>query len=109
MKMFIVIKLTFEGVHRWQDCQHMDVMYLRNPHRHVFHVRAVKKITHEERDIEFIRYKRQIGEWIHQQILHEWDLLEMSCESIAARILDAFLLEECEVLEDGENGALVRS
>jgi len=35
-----------------------DVSFLPNPHRHIFHFRVWISVQHNDRDIEFIQFKR---------------------------------------------------
>ena len=102
----IVVNLKFEGIHSWKGCPFEDVAFLRNDHRHIFWVRAVKTVSHLDRDIEIIRFKRDLETYCDslKPIIKEqgW-----SCEMIASDILKNFECDSVEVLEDGENGAIV--
>lgn len=100
MKIQVFITTRFEGMHRWENAPD-DVSFLRNIHRHVFHVRLVKSVSHEDRDIEFIQLKRRVDRYIYNM----GDL--GSCEMIASDLLRAFEADCVEVSEDGENGAIV--
>jgi hypothetical protein len=104
MKMKVVVSFQFEAVHSWPDCPIEGVSFLKHPHRHMFHVKAVKPVTHSDRDVEIIMLKRQM-----QEMVKTWgaDLGSSSCEMIAEKLIRDFLLDSCEVLEDGENGAIV--
>lgn len=112
MRCFVISSIQFEATHHWPgvlDSQIPgieEVGYLRHPHRHLFHIKAVKEVFHNDREVEIIVLKHQI----EKQLL-EWypnrDLGPTSCEALAERILKAFDLQKCEVLEDGENGAVV--
>lgn len=88
-----------------------DVSFLGTPHRHIFHFRVWIDVFHNDRDIEFIQFKR----WLEN--LYSGGILELnykSCEMIA----DDLYLEIAkrysnrtvwiEVAEDGENGALIK-
>ena len=55
MKKQIVVKLQVEGLHQWQDCPIEDVSFLRDRHRHIFHIEVRKKVSHNDRDIEIIK------------------------------------------------------
>jgi len=103
--------LQVEGTHNWPECPFEEVAYLRVPHRHVFHIKAYKNVSHDDRDVEFIMLKHQIKEffydgwWNSEQRLFEFGA--MSCEMIASRLISEFDLSRCEVSEDNENGAIV--
>jgi hypothetical protein len=116
------IWITFrrEGIHRYPAAAtdpslctagEMDVSFLANAHRHIFHFRVWIDVFHNDRCIEFIQFKR----WLEG--LYSKDILEldfMSCEMIA----DALYVQIAqrypdravwiEVAEDGENGCLIK-
>lgn len=98
-----------EGIHRWKDCPLEEVAYLRDPHRHMFHIKAFVPVLHDDRDVEFIMLKHKITEYlITRYWSDEYKCLffdSMSCEMIARELIDAFDLTVCEVSEDGENGS----
>ena len=88
-----------------------DVSFLASPHRHIFHFQVWIDVVHNDRDIEFIQFKR----WLEN--LYRDDTLQLdhkSCEMIS----DDLYLQIAqkypdrgvwiEVAEDGENGALVK-
>jgi hypothetical protein len=88
-----------------------DVSFLASPHRHIFHFQVWIDVVHNDRDIEFIQFKR----WLEN--LYRDDTLQLdhkSCEMIS----DDLYLQIAqkypdrsvwiEVSEDGENGALVK-
>ena len=103
--------VLLEGVHFWADCPFDEVSYLRYPHRHVFHVKAFKKVSHDDRDVEFILLKHKITSYFYDKYYNStsrlFDFGPMSCEMIAKEIISKFDLSKCEVSEDGENGAIV--
>jgi hypothetical protein len=116
------IWVTFrkEGIHRYPAAatdpalatgDEYDVSFLGVPHRHIFHFRVWIDVIHNDRDIEFIQFKR----WLEN--LYKDDILALdykSCEmmsddlyqQIATRFPDRAVW--IEVAEDGENGALVK-
>jgi len=90
-----------------------DVSFLSNPHRHIFHFRVWIDVLHNDRDIEFIQFKR----WLEGLYSGSQSVLQLdykSCEmisddlylQIAARSSDRAVW--IEVSEDGENGALIK-
>jgi hypothetical protein len=106
-KVYIVVQTTFEGIHSWPGCPHEDVAFLRNPHRHIFHVKMKFEVTHDDRELEFIKVKREVTQYIHDE-MNSTDMGSMSCEMIALDLLTTFP-HACfaSVYEDGENGAEV--
>jgi len=87
-----------------------DVSFLGLPHRHIFHFKVRIEVFHDDRDIEFIQFKRWLEKLYNTDIL---DLNHKSCEmisddlynEISARFPGRFV--EIEVSEDGENGSLI--
>lgn len=116
--------LQIEGIHAWPGCPFDEVAYLRDPHRHLFHIKAWKKVTHSDRDVEFIMLKHMIE---HYFLTHYRQTVvgptnhgnvtiikqevcvfgSKSCEMIAQELIEHFDLSRCEVSEDNENGAIV--
>lgn len=87
-----------------------DVSFLGIPHRHIFHFRVAIEVFHNDRDIEFIQFKR----WL--QRLYESSVLELnhkSCEMISDDLYDQISERYphrkivIEVSEDGENGCTI--
>lgn len=103
MKTNIIINLAVEGIHQWNECPFEDVSFLKNPHRHIFHICCKKEVSHLDRDIEIIRFKRKILTFLKDR--YNGFFGPMSCEMIAATLIEKFNLIYCSVLEDGENGA----
>ena len=103
--------LQVEGTHSWPGCPFDEVAYLRDPHRHMFHIKAFKKVSHNDRDTEFIILKHRIQEYFFNKYHMPMQQLcvfgAMSCEMIAEELITEFRLSQCEVNEDGENGAIV--
>lgn len=118
IKSEVFCTLQIEGTHNWPDCPFDEVDYLREKHRHVFHIKAHKVVTHDDRDTEFIMLKHDIEQYmwanydgdgvdIHQNNSGIIEFGAMSCEMIARDLIDQFNLCRCEVNEDGENGAIL--
>lgn len=118
MKTQIIVKLQIEGIHAWPTVPEElvpHVGFLAFPHRHMFHIKATKAVTHNDRDIEIIDLKRKILHYLSDRYatsaiddVKMWhDFKDMSCEMIAQELCSAFGLDSCEVLEDNENGAIV--
>ncbi len=110
--MEIVVTVQVAGVHRWKDCPIEEVEYLRNYHRHMFHIKVWKHVDHDDRDVEIIMFKRDVKAYIRENyfdIAHDACFFgDMSCEMIAKLIFHEFQCSAVEVLEDGENGAVYR-
>lgn len=105
MERLIKVTFQFEGFHKWSGAKSHQESYLADRHRHVFKCEARLKVSHNNRDVEFIQLKRKILTYIDLKFQREFG--EMSCESIAEHLLEKFNLDYVEVTEDGENGAIV--
>jgi len=115
MSKYIIVRTHFEGIHNWPDCPHEDVAFLRNKHRHIFHVEVKIEVSHNNRDLEFIRVKRAINSFIQTSLGKNLsndciELGSMSCEDIAELIIHKFMnwpIRSVSIFEDNENGALI--
>jgi len=99
----VVVNLRHEAVHHWPACPIEDVAFLRDRHRHEFHIIASKVVSHDDRDVEIIMLKRSIKNYLKDK--YGADFGTLSCEQIARELMTTFGLLNCTVLEDGENGA----
>ena len=109
MKTTIISRLQVEGVHQWSKCPHEEVKFLRDAHRHIFWIECEREVFHDDRDVEFIMFKREITKYLVDKY-NDGECLKfnnMSCEMIAKELLVKFNLERCSVFEDNENGAVV--
>jgi len=117
------IWVTFrkEGIHKYPAAatdpalatgDEYDVSFLGVPHRHIFHFRVWIDVFHNDRDIEFIQFKR----WLENLYNGQGAVLELnykSCEMIADDLYQQITLRypdrnvSIEVAEDGENGCLI--
>ena len=87
-----------------------DVSFLGVAHRHIFHFKVRIEVFHDDRDIEFIQFKRWMERLYDQSVL---ELNHKSCEMIADD-LDKEIsttypgrFVEIDVAEDGENGCSI--
>ena len=110
LKMEVFCTLKIEGVHAWYSCPIEEVSYLKSDHRHIFGIKAYKKVNHQDRDTEFIKLKHSIQEYLNKYYNKEKRLCyfgAMSCEMLAVELIKEFNLTKCEVNEDEENGSIV--
>lgn len=103
----VIVRLWVEGFHCWPDCPLPEVAFLRERHRHIFHITAIHEVSHANRAVEIILLKREMEQWLACTFGRPCEFGSMSCEMIAARLVEAFELRSCTVTEDGENGAVV--
>lgn len=103
----IFVTFQKEGIHRYPDAPD-GVEFLKNPHRHIFHFRVDVDVFHNDRDIEFILFKREL-EALYSEATLQVDY--KSCEMLAEDLIDYISKKypgrkiTVEVSEDGENGA----
>jgi 6-pyruvoyl-tetrahydropterin synthase len=105
MKTFVVIKAQFEAIHQWEECPISEVDFLRQPHRHIFHVTVKFKVGHNNRELEFIVMKHKL-----EDILAKYNrrfIGNKSCEMLAEEIMLKLDADFVSVYEDDENGAEV--
>ena len=116
------IWITFrrEGIHRYPAAaidpklatgDEYDVSFLANPHRHIFHFRIGIDVFHNDRDIEFIQFKRWLENLYNQGTLQlDYKSCEMISDDLYIQIADRYPGRAVwiEVSEDGENGCLIR-
>lgn len=116
------IWVTFrkEGIHKYPAAatdptlatgDEYDVSFLGVPHRHIFHFRVWIDVFHNDRDVEFIQFKRWLENLYRDSTL---GLDFKSCEMIADDLYTQINTKYpdrsvwIEVAEDGENGALIK-
>lgn len=92
-----------------------DVSFLGVPHRHIFHFRVEIEVFHDDRDIEFIQFKRWL-ERLYSDVDSSTPVLNLnhkSCEMIAEDLATEINARypnrnmTITVSEDGENGATI--
>ena len=112
----IWVTFSKEGIHKYPAAltdpklatgDEYDVSFLGYPHRHIFHFKVWIEVFHDDRDIEFIQFKR----WLEKLYGNaELQLDYKSCEMIAddlAKVINETYPERwvrISVAEDNENG-----
>ena len=116
------IWVTFkkEGIHRYPAAatdpalatgDEYDVSFLGVPHRHIFHFRVWIDVLHNDRDIEFIQFKRWLENLYRDGTLQlDYKSCEMMSDDLYDQIANRYPGRAVwiEVAEDGENGALIK-
>jgi hypothetical protein len=118
-KRMIFVTFQKEGIHMYPAAasdfnlktgDEYDVSFLGTPHRHIFHFNVAIEVFHNDRDIEFIQFKR----WLEN--LYKGGTLELnykSCEMISDDLYEVIATRypdrniEITVSEDNENGATI--
>ena len=97
-KKMIWVTFTQEGVHRYPAAatdpklatgSWDDVSFLASPHRHIFHFKVYLEVFHDDRDVEFIQFKR----WM-QRLYSVDQVLNLdykSCEMIAEELYNVII------------------
>jgi hypothetical protein len=101
----VIVRLELEGLHNWPAAQGVfpEVGFLSSMHRHKWFITAKKRVNHDDRDVEFIMFKRDIEYYNTESRTHEFGA--KSCEMLAKEILKEFDCVYVSVFEDNENGA----
>ena len=120
MKKMIWVTFQKEGIHKYPAAltdpnlatgDEYDVSFLGYPHRHIFHFKVAIEVFHDDRDIEFIQFKR----WLEN--LYKGAILALdfkSCEMIAEELYTQINARYpgravwIDVSEDGENGCHIQ-
>ena len=113
----IFVRFQKEGIHKYPAAatdpalatgDEYDVSFLATPHRHIFHFEVSIEVFHNDRDIEFIQFKRWLENQYSQNILK---LDYKSCEMISDDLYEVIATRypdrsiAIQVSEDNENGA----
>ena len=113
------IWVTFqkEGIHKYPAAltdpglatgDEYDVSFLGYPHRHIFHFKIEIEVFHNDRDIEFIQFKRWLESLYANGTLQlDYKSCEMICDELAEIINSKYPNRKLKikVSEDNENGA----
>ena len=123
------IWVTFqkEGIHKYPAAltdpmlatgDEYDVSFLGYPHRHIFHFRVWIDVWHNDRDIEFIQFKRWLENLYRPADNHitntvlslDFKSCEMIADDLYLQIAARYPGRSVwiEVAEDGENGCLIK-
>ena len=115
-----MIWVTFrkEGVHRYPAAltdpklatgDEYDVSFLGHPHRHMFHFKVYLEVFHDDRDVEFIQFKRWLENLYNKGTLElDFKSCEMMADDLHKEISSKYTDRKIwiEISEDGENGCI---
>jgi len=116
----IFVQFQKEGIHcypaaatdpKLNTAGEYDVSFLASPHRHIFHFRVWIDVFHNDRDIEFIQFKRWLEGLYSKNILElDFKSCEMIADDLYIQIADRYPDRAVwiEVSEDGENGCTIK-
>ena len=113
----IWVTFTKEGIHKYPAAltdpklvtgDEYDVSFLGYPHRHIFHFKVEIQVFHDDRDIEFIQFKRWLENLYATGTLElDYKSCEMICDDLAKQINNKYPNRKLNITvsEDNENGA----
>tara|TARA_A100001037_G_scaffold277438_1_gene277507 strand:+ start:419 stop:883 length:465 start_codon:yes stop_codon:yes gene_type:complete len=123
-KSMIWVTFQKEGIHKYPAAlddpklatgDEYDVSFLGYPHRHIFHFRVCIEVFHDDRDIEFIQFKRWLERLYSADkssgvLVLDYKSCEMICDELAETINNKYPNRRMEITvsEDGENGATIQ-
>jgi len=123
-KSMIWVTFQKEGIHKYPAAlddpklatgDEYDVSFLGYPHRHIFHFRVCIEVFHDDRDIEFIQFKRWLERLYSADksggvLVLDYKSCEMICDELAETINEKYPNRDMEITvsEDGENGATIQ-
>lgn len=110
IKKYIYVKFQKEGIHCYPDAPE-GVEFLKHPHRHMFHFDVQIEVFHDDRDIEFILFKRELeGLYSDGTLQLDYKSCEMMAMDLHKYINDKYQNRDVilDISEDGENGARIK-
>lgn len=112
MSKFIWVTFQKEGIHKYPQALHdpnlQDVSFLGYPHRHIFHFKVYIEVFHDDRELEFIQFKRWLESLYQTNTLQlDFRSCEMISDDLANMIKDKYPGRRIKisVAEDNENGS----
>jgi len=110
----IWVTFSKEGIHCYpaalEEPNLADVNFLGYPHRHIFHFRVYIDVFHNDRDIEFIQFKRWLqGLYDNAVLALDYKSCEMIADDLYLQIANRYPERNViiSVSEDGENGCTI--
>tara|TARA_B100000497_G_scaffold127185_1_gene168140 strand:+ start:750 stop:1181 length:432 start_codon:yes stop_codon:yes gene_type:complete len=111
----IWVTFSKEGIHKYPGADTDpklatgdwdDVSFLGFPHRHIFHYKVWIEVFHDDRDIEFIQFKRWLIRLFDGALDMDYKSCEMMADDLADVIQDRYpgRYIKISVAEDNENG-----
>ena len=107
----IWVRFEKEGIHKYpaalEDPKLADVSFLGYPHRHIFHFRVSISVFHNDRDIEFIQFKRWLESlYSDSTLVLDYKSCEMIADDLYIQINSRYPGRHVilSVSEDNENG-----
>lgn len=120
MRKMIWVTFQREGIHKYPAAltdpklatgDEYDVSFLGYPHRHIFHFKIAIEVFHDDRDIEFIQFKRWLENLYKGATLAlDFKSCEMIADDLYSEINSKYPNRDVwiDVSEDGENGCHIQ-
>jgi hypothetical protein len=109
----IEVSFQKEGVHKYPaaltDPKLKEVEFLGYPHRHMFHFHVKLEVFHNDREVEFILFKRELEKFYETRMNLDFKSCEMLAEELILLLQTRYPNRDIttRVYEDGENGAVL--
>jgi len=109
----IEVSFQKEGVHKYPaaltDPKLKEVEFLGYPHRHMFHFHVKLEVFHNDREVEFILFKRELEKFYETRMNLDFKSCEMLAEELILLLQTRYPDRDIttRVYEDGENGAVL--
>ena len=109
-----MVWVTFqrEGIHKYpaalDDPKLTEVSFLGHPHRHIFHFKIWIEVFHNDRDVEFILFKRWLEGLYDGTLELDYKSCEMIADDLHKEIANKYPKRKIwiSVSEDNENGCI---
>jgi len=118
-KSWIYVTFQREGIHKYPAAltdpklatgDEYDVSFLGYPHRHMFHFKVQLEVFHDDRDVEFIQFKRELEKMYNTGVMQlDYKSCEMMAQDLAKYIQSKYANRDLiiDISEDGENGCVI--
>ena len=106
------VRFQKEGIHKYpaalNDPKLTEVSFLGHPHRHIFHFKVWIEVFHDDRDVEFILFKRWLEGLYDGTLELNYNSCEMIADDLHKEIVNKYPGREIwiSVSEDNENGCI---
>ena len=106
------VRFQKEGIHKYpaalDDPKLTEVSFLGHPHRHIFHFKIWIEVFHNDRDVEFILFKRWLERLYDGTLELDYKSCEMIADDLHKEVTNKYPRRKIwiSVSEDGENGCI---
>ena len=106
------VRFQKEGIHKYpaalDDPKLTEVSFLGHPHRHIFHFKIWIEVFHNDRDVEFILFKRWLEGLYDGTLELNYNSCEMIADDLHKEVTNKYPRRKIwiSVSEDGENGCI---